>query len=705
MAGVSIAVVLLALFAAGATATANDIRADSVATTAPVDSTHTIAPIIVQARRPTAQSRLDRLPGAATIIEMAPLRDRITTTAEVLEQVPGLHVNDYGGLGSFSTVSIRGSGSSQVSVYLDGVPLARASLGVVNLADLPFAAIERIEVYRGFAPAELPGASIGGAINLVTRGAAPGGPASLSQSIVAGAGSFGTRRLGGSQEFSAGSWAGLVVADLMETDGNYSFYNDNATEHATNDDRISERQNNWQRNDEVLARLARALPHHGELRLVNQWVRREHGVAGLATLQTERTHGGAAWNLTSVDATVPALAGGRLTLRTRLDHEWRLDTFSDLTFPSGEVGLGMQDNRDVVRTLGMHAGARLIAPRRSRLTLDIDARRERLAISHPLPPAPAVPPQYRRTIDANIEEQLQLTGRLVLHAGLRANREANEFAGVPTVTNPHPPQSGTERRTEPHYGGRLHLVRGLYARGSWGRYHRTPAFFELFGDGGNVRGNGSLQPEIGTNRDFGLQWSGSRYGVDAQVEVTHFDNRVRHLIAFAPNSQRVLSASNIGAASMRGEEWSWHASGASSPRTAGNGDNDGADAGRVSAPRWSLDGSVTRLVGRDRGIDITWWAGNALLGRPANQLHQRVAVRAAHIELGYELDHLAENFLDRANVKLVGRRDLHSLDARVRWRGLGLQFGARNLTDERAADVAGFPLPGRTFFFSTSYKL
>ena len=94
-----------------------------------------------------------------------------------------------------------------------------------------------------------------------------------------------------------------------------------------------------------------------------------------------------------------------------------------------------------------------------------------------------------------------------------------------------------------------------------------------------------------------------------------------------------------------------------------------------------------------------------LPGRPARQLWQRVALRLGPVDLAYEYDHLGRNYLDRWNREVVAQRDLHGIDVRVGGRGIGVQLGLQNLTDERAADVAGFPLPGRTFFLTTSYKL
>ena len=657
---------------------------DSLVPRARTDTVYTLAPIVVRAPRIHPQEVLDRLPGQASAVEMATERDRLTTTAAVLDRVPGLHVSDYGSLGAFSTVSIRGAGASQVSVYLDGIPLSRAGLGVVNLADLPFAALDRLEVYRSFAPAEFPGAQMGGAINLVTRAARPGGQPSRRSALLLGGGSFGTRRAGLSHELVGGGWSGLAVLDHTESVGDFAFQDDNGTPLEPTDDEVVLRRNNWVRADEILLRLGRALPH-GELHILDQWVRREHGVPGISSFQSQRARGGATWNLTSAEARFPALAGGRVGLTGRLFHEWRRDTFSD---PASEIGLGYQDNRDETRTLGTHAGVRLRLPVLQQLVLDVESRHESFVPTRRFPTPTRGPEQERTSLEAAIEERLVLATRLGLHAGLRATRRVDRFAGdLRTPYSQRPARSGTDDTLEPRLGVRVQIWRGLALQGSWGRYHRPPGFLELFGDGGSVAGSSDLVAEEGTNRDIGLVASGKTATIEARAAVAHFDNRVEHLITFLPQSQRTFVARNIGAASMRGQEWSWQIGAAG------------------DAPRWHLDGNFTHLETRDLGVDIRWYAGKTLPGRPATQFWQRLAVRLGPLDLGYEYDHIGRNYLDRWNRDVVARRDLHAVDVRIGRRGLGLQMGLQNLTDERAADVAGFPLPGRTFFLTTSYKL
>jgi iron complex outermembrane receptor protein len=70
--------------------------------------------------------------------------------AEIVERSAGVHIRRLGGLGDFSSVSIRGSTWRQVQVYIDGIPLNPDGISSVNLSELPTGALSRIEVWRGF---------------------------------------------------------------------------------------------------------------------------------------------------------------------------------------------------------------------------------------------------------------------------------------------------------------------------------------------------------------------------------------------------------------------------------------------------------------------------------------------------------------------------------------------------------------------------
>lgn len=65
---------------------------------------------------------------------------------DVLEQIPGLYVNDYGGRSGLTSVSLRGLGSAHTSLYLDGVKVCNVQSGQADLGMLDIENMESVTV-------------------------------------------------------------------------------------------------------------------------------------------------------------------------------------------------------------------------------------------------------------------------------------------------------------------------------------------------------------------------------------------------------------------------------------------------------------------------------------------------------------------------------------------------------------------------------
>lgn len=91
------------------------------------------------------------------------------TVADALRVLPEVRVRTSGGPGGLTTMSIRGSSSTQTLVLLDGVPLNRPDQASVDLSTLPIQQVDHIEVLRGPFSAIYGSATIGGVVNIVTR--------------------------------------------------------------------------------------------------------------------------------------------------------------------------------------------------------------------------------------------------------------------------------------------------------------------------------------------------------------------------------------------------------------------------------------------------------------------------------------------------------------------------------------------------------
>ncbi|MEN6413560.1 MAG: TonB-dependent receptor [Veillonellales bacterium] len=122
---------------------------------------------IVEARRLGWEQTLS--PGQVSVIYPKQFEGEQKELPELLDRIPGLFIDRQNGQGHYTTARIRGSQSTQVDVYVDGVKMNLNGDAAVNLSAIPADNIERIEVYRGYVPARFAGAPIGGVINIVTK--------------------------------------------------------------------------------------------------------------------------------------------------------------------------------------------------------------------------------------------------------------------------------------------------------------------------------------------------------------------------------------------------------------------------------------------------------------------------------------------------------------------------------------------------------
>ena len=91
------------------------------------------------------------------------------STADLLSTSIGIGFRSYGALGAVQNVQIRGSNSSQVQVYLDGILMDSAHEGQFDLNTIPVSSIDHVEIIRSGTGSLGKTHSVGGMVNIITK--------------------------------------------------------------------------------------------------------------------------------------------------------------------------------------------------------------------------------------------------------------------------------------------------------------------------------------------------------------------------------------------------------------------------------------------------------------------------------------------------------------------------------------------------------
>ena len=176
--------------------------------------------IVVTANR--SPQPLSRVGQSITIVDSAEISRRQTATVvDILRTLPGVAIARNGGIGTATSVFIRGADSDQTVTLIDGLTLNDPSSpgGGFNFGNLLVGNIDRIEVLRGSQSVLWGSQAIGGVINMITR------PPTESLAVNA-RGEYGyrdTAQLVGNISGKAGPVSTSVGAGYFRTDGISAF--------------------------------------------------------------------------------------------------------------------------------------------------------------------------------------------------------------------------------------------------------------------------------------------------------------------------------------------------------------------------------------------------------------------------------------------------------------------------------------------------
>ncbi len=622
--------------------------------------------------------------GFTSRAEEASAPREITDAASLLAPLPGVHVRRFGGDDALSTISIRGSSSSQVTVLLGGVPLTGGADPTLDLGSLPLWPGASMRVYRSFAPASLGPGSLGG--TLVLRAPSPG--AKPRTEVWAAAGSFGALRLraGDSRKLGQDELSPDVSTALSvnRSDGDFTYVDPIAAASGVSREAVRKNASVAAANGLVQWSMPFVVGdsgRRGRITVLTLLQARRQGVPGTAKLPTESETLESTRALASVEAAVPVSETGTLFVRTwgRRDHlalRSRPEEAARLLSPSRTA--------DTIAALGGSIGMRARPGKNVTTELRFDASGERFAPGTWVGTS-APDGATRGTFGFGADLEAKALEKLSITLSSRTDL----WHDVSSRTEDVGRQTG-------HIGLEVDLSPVVLAAHA-GRLARAPSFVERYGNRGIFLGSPNLRPEAATTIDVGASAHGEHGIAQGKLELVGFSTWAEDLITFVPQgAYGRAKAANIGRARLLGLE---------------------ADAtGRLD--RFELRASYTFLAtANDSECESTVTSACVappLPGRPAHDFVLDASVRLGPARLRYGLDVVAGLRADLTGATRVPARALQSVGAKLVVPGVGwltLALDVSNLADVRGASYQGvlgpvvepigdlyeYPLPGRSF--------
>ena len=576
-------------------------------------------------------------------IERLPL----SSTADALELSPGVFVKRYGGLGGIQTLSLRGSTAPQTLLLLDGVRLNSVQSGAVDLALLPLALVEEIQVVRGGGAALHGGNALGGLVNVRTR--------LLRQSPQLGA----SLERASFNEWRAAAWGGARFGafqlnsslTLEESDGDYPFdFNQFGSE-------VQSRRGNGD-----------AAIHAGMLNM--QWVRERLRLFAATILRSaERGSPGAVVQGRIEDASARLLDDGLIAYggAELVGQRWR----GGLLF-------------NVRRNDQTYLDPEFFGPDPAEHTFNFSEREIGAALNLAANFA-------GHELDARLElTAAELRGdQLQNLEGDRAQRDhaaaALRAAGPPIHVGRSEIRLETALRLDAYddFGSVLspsfglawtHLPADLTLRADLSDNFRPPSFNELYYIN---YGSADLRPERGLSINLGVDWEHDGLSVTLDA----FLLRTRDQIIAVPRSPVSWSARNVGRVHSRGLELTVRGSwfdGRLRTSVAGT----VQQAVDESPESFSRGEDIVYTPGELLNVSASWTQGAIAAGCVYALVGERLSLPGAAAEDIMPAYGLADLFVE-VGIDLGGSR-------------LTTRLQAKNVFGEEYAVLRNYPMPGRS---------
>jgi len=618
----------------------------------PLAGDEVLIPVAADARAPATPS---------TVIDVDRFTGEQTSVAGLLAASPGTTVRALGGPLQTATVSLRGASADESLVLLDGIPLHGPGGGAFDLSAIPASLLSQIVVHRGVLGAQLGAGALGGAIEIVPRGASDETHADVRGSF----GSFTTAQVAADVSCGASCGALQGATGAIQLDGTRGdfLYRRSFTPDLPDSPLVQEtRENDDARRLGFLLRDEKQVAPGMLLDVIALGSFGDRGLPGpigsftpTARADDEGGIAGARLRIAAGPAVVTARAWAEAD---RIVLSGIGAGFSSCASSSSAADCAPQENHslsargegEVAFPLGGAQWASVAATGGS----DWFAGQGEGA-------------HQRGAGSLALRDDVSLLGgKLLLHPAVRLDAIGSDLAASPAL--------GVSLR--PFAFGDSTLARALAPlelRASGGTSFRAPTFAELYLDQGGNAPNPALRPERAGSIDAGAAWRSGRLTFAA----TLFWSRYRDLILYELYPPAREKPFNVGLARILGAELEAMVE---------------LPLGFTAEASWSyLDAIDERPAATEDGEKLPY--------RPPHRLFARLARRGDRLEGFLQADYSSAMPRNQFGTGTLAAQ--LSLDAGVGARVLGplwIDLEVKNaLDDQTQQDLFLYPLPGVSF--------
>lgn len=595
---------------------------------------------------------------AGTEIRIDDTIPNVTTIAELLQRQSSILIRDMGGLGTHSTISIRGTSTRQNLLLLNGIPLNPDGNNSVNLQDIPLRMLKSMTIYRSHSPLHIMSSTIGGVLDMRTMN-------QKDPSAHIGIDTWCNSWLRASSPFVLKQTSGTIFVSGLFAQNAFPYFDNRNTPFNTDDDLWKIRANNDVIQGNLLGNWS-----IGQTDILHTSVYKQQGVPGHIIIPTPNIRLHSSRNLTGLHRSWSKEISQHDLL---MWHTYQRELLDDSKGNLGQGDLMIDWSYHSIGVQGFHRWTNhdFWFPSFG-WSSRIDTATEHIESSEQQRFG-----QQMQIGQMFITNDWEWSSRVNIH-WLTTQADSIVFAPKTSLL--------------------YHLSKSDHVWMSVIRGFRPPDFHEMYGNQAAIIGNPNLRSEIGTTLDLGWTRQQNLHWLN-YVQIALFARNTKDEIIFVQNAQRESIAMNFERTRMLGIESDWI----------------------IQFQSFSWTGSITFNQSKNHSSDKSLY-GNSLPNVPLWMSGHQLWWNSNYLWLGTDVYWSDGNYWDASNQRKSPHRLIHNASIRWSPENWQFEITGRNLWNrivvespidplnpelgqhlEPVQDFLGYPLIGRSVAISLTW--